>query len=177
MQELERYVADNEPYVEWWTSFVAAAERAVPQTRGRWALTGSRSFGLAYPESDIEGAVICALEGQDELHEQLRAYLVGRGWPAEMTTTRAGLRMLVVRDVHRDSGVDIWQLEITLRTQEVHTQITSHVGATLETWTPHERLAYIEAQRADFLARREDPAALRRYTDRKTWLRVLRPRS
>ncbi len=107
MRRLADYLADNEAYVRWWTAFVAAAEEALPRTRARWVLMGSRSFGLAYPESDIEGAVLGEVDEQDELLEQLRAYLDDRGWQASATVTSAGLTMLVLREVHRDAEVDI----------------------------------------------------------------------
>lgn len=173
--DLDYYVRRNASYEAWWERFVVYLETQLPQTRGAWVLTGSRSFGLAYPESDIEGAVLCAPQEQEALHDDLVRHFEADGRVVTRTTTQAGLRMLVLTDVDRDDQVDIWQLEITLRAPELHELIERHIAAELSRWTAADKLAYIEAQRRDFLDR-VDPEAANRYAARKGWLKVLPPK-
>ncbi|MEQ7845752.1 hypothetical protein [Nocardioides kribbensis] len=174
--DLDWFGADNAKYESWWSGFTAGMDDGLPETRGKWVLTGSRSFGLAYPESDIEGAVIVRPEDHETIERRLSEHLAARGWKHTVTVTRAGLRLFILDDVPSGTdGVTIWKLEFTIREPEVHQTIASHIERQLQSWTDEQQLLYIQEQRADALLGERDPAARARHAARKEWLRVLLP--
>ena len=91
---------------------------------------------------------------QDDVH-------IGVDW--KTTETKAGLQLLTGYKVHvdDDNKVNVWKLEVTVRSESVHRQICNHIRSELSGWSVSKRLQYIQDMRRDFLAK-DEAAMLKR---------------
>lgn len=177
----EEYVADNIRYVNWFNNvFKVALLIALPWLRPEEvALSGSRSFDLAYPESDLEFAVILPVE----LHDVAPFVdFLNQFGKTSSFKTLAGLSLLTIEhpvfpiEMAPPEGVSLWKLEMTLRTAEQQQAIVNHIQTSLLTWSEEEKLNYVVRIQEAFHFMKthpEDKEATQRYADCKKWLRVL----
>lgn len=160
------FFSQNQRYVDWFADYSTSLEGVMGL---RPVLTGSRSFCLAYPESDLECAfIVSGKDKQNELYEKLLEHYRQSGLSVTGTKTKAGLLLITVKDLYKDDSVNVYKFEVTFRTPEQQQKIQDHIQAGLARMTEEEKLSYILGARKDFLA--NDVAS---YNKRKEWLRVL----
>lgn len=162
---MEAYTEDNKRYLTWFEKFTEGLTNIFPEFNERIVLTGSRSFGLAYPESDLEFAIITPTDEQEETFQKISDYFKLTHEVKE-TKTKAGLYLLTIHKF--ETNPNVWKLEITLRTKEQQELISNHINKTLSSWTEEQKLDYINNIRNDYLNSNEES-----YNQRKSWLRVL----
>ena len=126
----ENYLMDNEQYVQWFESFKIEFTEKFPEFQNKVELTGSRSFKLAYPESDLEFAIIVLKEQQEEVFDKVSNYFKERCGEIKLMKTKAGLFLITIDNFAKDPNV--WKLEITLRTDEQQKTICDPIRCYLE---------------------------------------------
>lgn len=168
---LFQYLADNQRYVSWFEQFKLKLQKDFPDLTGKILLTGSRWFGLAYPESDLEFACILPTDEQYAMFIRLFEYFgQTHGNKVKGLKTRAGLYLITVEDY--ETKPNVWKLELTLRTPEQQNMICDHIMKNLSAWSDDEKLNYINGARHDFINNNTES-----YNQRKAWLRVLPAKS
>ena len=177
----QQFYDDNQNYVRWFENVLKKEMlRVFPKlTTETVVLSGSRSFDLAYPESDLEFAVIQPVEQQDIAPFVL--FFSQFGTP-DVLKTLAGLQLLTLKSprfppyLQPPSCVRVWKLEMTLRTPEQQQTIETHIQNQLSTWSDDQKLHYIERIRKCFLdmtANPDNKVLAQTYNDCKVWLRAL----
>lgn len=181
--ELTVFQKDNEGYREWFNnSFIPNLVKVFPSLENKIELTGSRWFGLAYQESDLECAIILEESEHSTWFDMVSTHFndVCHDSKIEQTKTLAGLLLLTIKHFYKDASVNIWKLEITFRTPEKHKIICDAIREKMKHMTDEFKLNYIKGARKDFIAMttvEETSPEFREvqlsYGKRKEWLRVL----
>lgn len=120
-------------------------------------LTGSRNSGLAYPESDLECAVIVANDTTLAQAEALVQVVASFFVRCNLTdtkpftlTTKAGLPLMIAKDVRHINPAKptMFRLEATVRTRATQAAFVENLAGKMAFWSPQDRLNYINAMRA-----------------------------
>ena len=168
----------NQAYVQWFEGHSRQLALLLPDSVSIY-LTGSRSFGLAYPESDIDFAIVSKdQKALDDVYQILdKVYQSppfnvkgGQIWKGK---TNSGRPAFNVKHFFKDDQLDIHKLDISFRTREIHEDISSCVEHSIIKVLPTNELRerYINVMR--FLNGPFGDQNL--YSCCKDWLRVLSP--
>ena len=182
MNSLQAYRDDNKRFVDWFYNVhrpLVVEALGFEHRKEDVVLTGSRSTGLAYPNSDMEYAVIVDdATTEDERGEiatqMLMVYniLNGRGefgtrdLRAKQIKTKAGLPLLILTNLVL-AELPLTKLEMTVRTRSQQAKIVANDAIFLQ--RPEEELfRYIQD-----IEKAHNEGNQERYLQLKEWQRVL----
>jgi hypothetical protein len=182
MTTLEECRADNARYVRWFEDThrpMLLARLAGLLGKYRVVLTGSRSTGLAYPESDMEYAVVVPddmpLEERMKLAKSISEFYMiwvleqkmPAGTEIKCFSTKAGLPLVIISNF-KSAEIPLTKLEMTIRMECQQKKITDNDEVFLSSHTEQELFEYIQAMRAAYLSGDQ-----KKYMELKEWQRVL----
>ena len=142
-------------------------------------LTGSRSVDLAYPQSDLEYAVVVPEtfhETFNETSDEHKEILLKAVYQYYAQSQFAQPDQMVLMKTNEDSyllvakftTVGMWKVKMTIRTQNEHDQIQNNMRTQLATWSSEDKLKYILSMQQAFLQNDEATMA-----QMKAWMKVL----
>lgn len=132
------------------------------------ALTGSRSVGMAYPQSDMEFAIVVKNNTDEATKLSLAAsvayYMKPWSHSVNRFQTKAGLILVVAK--FTDMGM--WKLECTIREEAQHAKIQDNMVTHVAEMAPEEAVRYILDMQRMFINGDEAGMAVA-----KQWMHVL----
>lgn len=172
---LSDFVDDNAKWVKWFEEdHKPKVQQCLRENGFQWGnvlLTGSRSFNLAYHESDLEFAIVVDDQTQDDAKMDILRAIEKFYRKTQFSTdilvikTKAGLPLLI----SKNTSSKMWKVEITVRTETQQQTIVEHINKQLETWDDAKKLDYIVKMCHAFKENNEE--LMLHY---KQWLKVLK---
>jgi len=131
-------------------------------------LTGSRSVGLAYPQYDLEFAVVVQDGTEENIKKALTHIVAGYmdtvSKDVKTFRTKAGLHLMI----SRYTVFGMWKLECTIRETFENKKIQTNMTNTVNLWSDEKKTAYIQNMQKMFLT--NDKEGMNRS---KSWMKVL----
>jgi len=172
MNSLKILVENNQTWVVWFNEcFSKWLMKGISSlSEYKISLTGSRSVNLAYPQSDLEFAIVVPNSTSESEKENILSNIYKfyelNNWAESYVQlkTKAGLLLLIAKNTQ--SGM--WKLETTIRTEKEHDLIQDNMNNVVENWSEKTRLDYILSMQKAFLDKDEA-----KMFEMKKWMKVL----
>ena len=168
MDTYEKYLEDNNKWIKWFNEEHKPLLKNIITNDIK--LTGSRSFNLAYPASDLEYCIIVEdnFDNDEKMKilEKVKEFYLKNNFSNKINlfTTKAGLPLLIAKDTN--SGM--WKVEVTIREKSQQELIEKHISSNLQKWTNEEKYDYITNMEKAFHNKDEQ-----KMTSLKKWLKIL----
>jgi hypothetical protein len=165
-------VKNNQTWVNWFNEYFCEwLFQGIPSlSKYKISLTGSRSVDLAYPQSDLEFAIVVpdliSETEKEKILPDICKFYERNNWAESYSQlkTKAGLLLLIAKNTK--SGM--WKLETTVRTETEHNLIQDNMNKIVRTWSEETRLEYILNMQKAFLDKDEA-----KMFEMKKWMKVL----